>query len=156
WARGRVSNQGLRAHGFGQKLYLRWPGGNLPDWGSAVPRTVLDNAIRDVAIESGATALDGLRAVDVRWEYGKVAAVVFTRGKEHVEIGCERLVIADGVRSQLGRVVGREWHRDTVYGVAARSYSDSTMFEDPWISSHLELRDEAGEVLSGYGWVFPL
>ena len=156
WARGRVSNQGLRAHGFGQKLYLRWPGGNLPDWGSAVPRTVLDNAIRDVAIESGAIALDGLRAVDVRWESGKVAAVVFKRGKEHVEIGCERLVIADGVRSQLGRVVGREWHRDTVYGVAARSYSDSTMSEDPWISSHLELRDEAGEVLSGYGWVFPL
>ncbi len=156
WARGRAYNQGLRAHGFGQTLYLTWPGGNLPNWGSAVPRTILDNQIREVAIESGATALDGLRAVDVRWESGKVSAVVFKRGKEHVEIGCERLVIADGVRSQLGRAVGREWHRDTAYGVAARSYSDSTMSEDPWISSHLELRDETGEVLSGYGWIFPL
>ncbi len=30
------------------------------------------------------------------------------------------------------------------------------MSDDPWISSHLELRDEAGKVLSGYGWIFPL
>ena len=30
------------------------------------------------------------------------------------------------------------------------------MSEDPWISSHLELRDEEGKVLSGYGWIFPL
>src|SRR5690606_34637704 len=62
WARGRAYNQGLRAHGFGQRLYLKWRGGSLPNWGSAVPRTILDNAIRDVAIESGASALDGLRA----------------------------------------------------------------------------------------------
>ena len=30
------------------------------------------------------------------------------------------------------------------------------MSDDPWISSHLELRGEDGEMLSGYGWVFPL
>ena len=156
WARGRAHNIGLRAHGFGQTLHLRWPGGSLPDWGSAVQRTVLDNAIRDVAIASGATALEGLRAVDVRWQDGKVSAVVFRRGGELHEIGCERLVIADGVRSQLGRVVGREWHRDTAYGVAARAYVDSTMSDDPWISSHLELRGADGEILSGYGWIFPL
>ena len=30
------------------------------------------------------------------------------------------------------------------------------MSDDPWISCHLELRDEAGKVLSGYGWIFPL
>ena len=156
WARGRAYNTGLRAHGFGQTLHLRWPGGSLPDWGSAVQRTVLDNAIRDVAIASGATALERLRAVDVRRQDGKVSAVVFRRGKELHEIGCERLVIADGVKSQLGRVVGREWHRDTAYGVAARAYVDSTMSDDPWISSHLELRGTSGEILSGYGWIFPL
>lgn len=156
WARGRAHNIGLRAHGFGQTLHLRWPGGSLPDWGSAVPRTVLDNAIRDVAISSGATALERLRAVDVRWQDGKVSAVVFRRGTELHEIGCERLVIADGVKSQLGRVVGRQWHRDTAYGVAARAYIDSTMSDDPWISSHLELRGADGEILSGYGWIFPL
>ena len=49
-----------------------------------------------------------------------------------------------------------QWHRDTVYGVAGRSYIESAMSDDPWISSHLELRGEDGELLSGYGWIFPL
>jgi flavin-dependent dehydrogenase len=71
-------------------------------------------------------------------------------------VDCRRLIVADGVRSPLGKVLGREWHRDTVYGVAGRSYVTSTMSDDPWISSHLELRGEKGEVLSGYGWLFPL
>ena len=60
------------------------------------------------------------------------------------------------MRSPLGKVLGREWHRDTVYGVAGRSYVTSTMSDDPWISSHLELRGTGGEILSGYGWIFPL
>jgi flavin-dependent dehydrogenase len=66
------------------------------------------------------------------------------------------LVVADGVRSPLGRVLGREWHRETAYGVAARGYVDSGRSDDEWISSHLELRGSDGELLSGYGWVFPL
>ena len=51
---------------------------------------------------------------------------------------------------------GRRWHKDTAYGVAARAYVKSGRADDPWISSHLELRGAAGELLSGYGWVFPL
>jgi geranylgeranyl reductase family protein len=158
WVRTHAVNQGLRAHGFGQTLELRWPGGSLPDWGSAVARTELDDHLRTVAIKSGATAVDGMRAVDVRrGSGGRVAAVVF-RGPEgaQVEIACRRLVVADGVRSPLGKVLGREWHRDTVYGVAGRSYVASERSDDQWISSHLELRDAAGTVLSGYGWIFPL
>jgi flavin-dependent dehydrogenase len=64
--------------------------------------------------------------------------------------------VADGVRSPLGRVLGREWHRETAYGVAARGYVRSGRSDDEWISSHLELRGVEGELLSGYGWVFPL
>ena len=60
------------------------------------------------------------------------------------------------MRSPLGKLLGREWHRDTVYGVAGRAYVDSAMADDPWISSHLELRGEDGDILSGYGWIFPL
>jgi flavin-dependent dehydrogenase len=56
----------------------------------------------------------------------------------------------------VGRLLGRVWHRETAYGVAARSYVKSGRSDDEWISSHLELRDEEGELLSGYGWVFPL
>ena len=156
WLRAHTVNQGLRAHGFGQTLLLPWPGGTLPDWGSAVARTELDDHLRTTAIKAGATAVDGARAVDVRRDGDRVAAVVFKRGEETWEIGCRRLVVADGVRSPLGRVLGREWHRDTVYGVAGRSYVDSARADDPWISSHLELRGRDGEILSGYGWIFPL
>ncbi len=156
WLRAHTVNQGLRAHGFGQTLLLPWPGGNLPDWGSAVARTELDDHLRTTAIKSGATAVDGHRAVDVRREGDRVAAVVFKTDAGPVEIACRRLVVADGVRSPLGKALGREWHRETVYGVAGRSYVASGMSDDPWISSHLELRGEDQKILSGYGWIFPL
>ncbi|TIC88200.1 geranylgeranyl reductase family protein [Nocardioides sp. GY 10113] len=159
WVRSHTVNQGLRAHGFGQTLHLNWPGGNLPDWGSAVARTELDDHLRTVATKSGVVGIDGARAVDARLDGDRVAAVVFERGGrdgERFEIECERLVVADGVRSPLGKVLGREWHRETVYGVAGRSYVTAEAADDPWISSHLELRGLDGEVLSGYGWLFPL
>jgi geranylgeranyl reductase family protein len=156
WLRAHTVNQGLRAHGFGQTLLLPWPGGSLPDWGSAVARTELDDQLRTTAIKAGARAIDGARAVDVRRDGDRVTGVVFARGDETLVVSCRRLVVADGVRSPLGKLLGREWHRDTVYGVAGRSYVTSTMSDDPWISSHLELRGERGEVLSGYGWIFPL
>src|SRR5215218_3463471 len=77
WVRGRARNRGLRAAGFGQEWQLPWPGGAFPDHGSAVPRTALDARIREVAIDSGATPLDGARAVDVERDGDRVAAVVF-------------------------------------------------------------------------------
>jgi geranylgeranyl reductase family protein len=156
WLRSHTVNHGLRAHGFGQTLLLPWPGGSLPAHGSAVARTELDDHLRSTALKAGATGIDGARAVDVRRDGDRVAAVVLESDGERFEIGCRRLVVADGVRSPLGKALGRQWHRDTVYGVAARSYVDSAMHDDPWISSHLELRDADGAVLSGYGWIFPL
>lgn len=161
WVRSHAVNRGLRAHGFGQTLELPWPGPGrsgtgLPAYGSAVARTELDDHLRTTALKAGATGLDGARAVDVVWDHGRVRAVVFEVDGERVEVACRRLVVADGVRSPLGRLLGRVWHRDTVYGVAARSYVTSARHDDPWISSHLELRDAAGAVLSGYGWIFPL
>lgn len=153
WVRSHTVNQGLRAHGFGQTLHLPWPGGHLPDWGSAVARTELDDHLRTTALDAGATGLEDARAVDVRMDGDRVGAVVFKDGRE---VACRRLIVADGVRSPLGKVLGREWHRDTVYGVAGRCYVKSTRADDPWISSHLELRGEQDEILSGYGWIFPL
>jgi geranylgeranyl reductase family protein len=157
WVRARGRNRGLRAAGFGQTLLLPWPGGSLPDHGGAVPRLELDARIREVALDSGAVPLEGARAVDVVRDGDRVAAVVFAvaGGTTHT-VRCERLIVADGARSTLGRLLGREWHRDTAFGVAARGYVKSGRSDDEWISSHLELRGEQGEVLAGYGWVFPL
>ena len=156
WVRAHTVNHGLRAHGFGQTLLLPWPGGSLPAYGSAVARTELDDHIRTTALKSGAIGIDGARAVGVQLDGGRVSSVRFESEGETFELGCNRLVVADGVRSPVGKMLGRTWHRDTVYGVAGRSYIDSTMSDDPWISSHLELRGQDDEILSGYGWIFPL
>jgi geranylgeranyl reductase family protein len=157
WVRGSARNRGLRAAGFGQELLLPWPGGSLPDHGGAVPRTELDDRIRSVALDDGALPIEGARAVDVERDGDRVTAVVFAAAEgTPFRVGCSRLVVADGARSTLGRILGREWHRDTAYGVAARGYVRSGRADDEWISSHLELRGTEGELLSGYGWVFPL
>ncbi|HEY6798365.1 MAG TPA: geranylgeranyl reductase family protein [Kineosporiaceae bacterium] len=157
WLDGRAGNRGLRASGFGQELYLPWPDGRLPARGAAVSRAELDTAVRDVALAWGAVGLQSARAVDVERDGDRVSGVVVaTRDGARHTIACRRLVVADGARSQLGRLLGRRWHRDTAYGVAARGYVRSGRADDPWISSHLELRGDAGELLSGYGWVFPL
>ncbi len=157
WVRAHGRNKGLRAAGFGQELLLPWPGGSLPDHGGAVPRTELDARIRQVALDDGATGLEGARAVGVTRDGERVTAVDFTRPDgSTTTVRCRKLVVADGVRSPLGRVLGREWHRETAYGVAARGYVTSGRSDDEWISSHLELRGTEGELLSGYGWVFPL
>ena len=157
WLGDRPRNRGLRAAGFGQLLYLPWPGGSLPDHGSAAPRLALDAAIRQVAIDSGARTLEAARARGVdRDASGRVTAITATTPDGPLTITCRRLVVADGARSQLGRMLGREWHRDTAYGVAARGYIASERSDDEWISSHLELRGTDDRILSGYGWIVPL
>jgi geranylgeranyl reductase family protein len=160
WLAAHPTNLGLRACGFGQELYLPWPGGSLPGTGSAVPRTELDTRIRAEALQRGAVGVQDARAVDVVRDGDRVSAVVFTRGsgaaQQTFSIGCRRLVVADGARSQLGRVLGRSWHQSTAFGVAARAYVKSGRSDDGWITSHLELRGAENELLSGYGWVFPL
>ena len=162
WLEGRARNKGLRAAGFDQELYLPWPGGNLPNYGGAAPRLELDAAIRQVAIDAGVDVMEGMRAIDAVMDGEKVAGVVFktasSKGSstENVTIHCLRLIVADGAKSQLGRTLGRKWHRSTAFGVAARGYIKSHRSDDEWISSHLELRGEKNELLSGYGWVFPL
>lgn len=152
---GPTRNWGLRAAGFGRELYLPWPGGSFPSFGGAMPRLTLDAGIRDAAVQAGARTITG-RAVSADSRGERVTEVLVRTAAGEERISCERLVVADGAKSQIGRRLGRVWHRDTAYGVAARGYIDSNRSDDPWISSHLELRGADAEILSGYGWVFPL
>jgi len=154
WLDGRVRHRGLRMSGFGADVEIEWPGPSFPSTGSAVPRTELDERIRQVAVDAGARMLLGVKAVDVeRDATGRVTSVTLDDG---TSVGCRELIVADGARSTLGRVLGRQWHKETVYGVAIRGYVASPRTNEPWITSHLELRSPAGEVLPGYGWIFPL
>ena len=56
----------------------------------------------------------------------------------------------------LARLQAGSYAASAAVREAGRAYVTSRMSDDPWISSHLELRGEKGEILSGYGWVFPL
>jgi geranylgeranyl reductase family protein len=154
WLDGRIRHHGLRLAGFGGEVEVRWPGPSLPETSSAVPRTELDDRVRKAAEASGAAMLLGCKAVDVKRDSaGRVTAVVLADGRR---VACRWLIVADGARSTLSRVLGRRWHQQTVYGVAARAYLGSPRSEEPWIYSDLELRGVDGQVLPGYGWIFPL
>ena len=154
WLDGHIRHHGLRMAGFGADVQVPWPGRSFPAVSSAVPRTELDDRIRKAAEASGAGMLLGRKAVDVaRDRAGRVEAVLLADG---TRVRCRWLIVADGARSPLGRALGRRWHRQTVYGVAVRGYLTSPRSAEPWISSDLELRSPEGQVLPGYGWIFPL
>lgn len=156
WARARAANRGLRMAGFGREAELVWPECSFPQFGSAIPRTELDDKLRRTAIAAGARMLQGAQAVGVNRDGDGVSAVTLrTAGGMH-EINCGKLIVADGVRSPLGKLLGRAWHREKAYGVAARAYITSARSDDEWITSHLELRADDRALVPGYGWVFPL
>lgn len=154
WLDTRIRHRGLRMAGFGAAVEVAWPGPSFPSTGSAVPRTELDDRIRSVAADDGAKMLLGTKAVGVEHDSsGRVETLTLDSGEE---VGVGTLIVADGARSTLGRALGRQWHQQTVYGVAVRGYLTSPRSDEPWITSHLELRSPEGKVLPGYGWIFPL
>ncbi|MBY0441516.1 MAG: geranylgeranyl reductase family protein, partial [Mycobacteriaceae bacterium] len=154
WLATRIQHQGLRISGFGSSLEIPWPGKSFPTTGSAVTRLELDDQIRKVAENSGARMVLGVKAVGIQHDsLGNVASV---RLANSAEVHCRYLIVADGARSSLGRALGRQWHQETVYGVAVRGYLSTPRSGDPWLTSHLELRGFDGTLLPGYGWIFPL
>jgi flavin-dependent dehydrogenase len=109
WLAGRIRHDGLKLDGFGSSVEVRWPGPSFPDGSSAVPRTELDDRVRQVAEESGASMLLGHKAIDVtRDSAGRVTTVILADGSR---VACRWLIVADGARSPLGRVLGRQWHQ---------------------------------------------
>jgi menaquinone-9 beta-reductase len=154
WLAGRIQHRGLRMSGFGGELEVEWPGPSFPSHSSAVARLELDDRIRKVAEESGARMLLGTKVVGVHHDSSR--RVTSLTLADRTEVSCDQLIVADGARSTLGRKLGRRWHQDTVYGVAARGYLTTERSDDPWLTSHLELRSPDGAVLPGYGWIFPL
>lgn len=153
WLGGRVRHRGLRMSGFGADVEIEWPGPSFPPTSSAVPRTELDERIRQVAVDDGAQMLLGVKAVGVEHDStGRATSVTLEDG---TAVGCRELIVADGVRSTLGRVLGREWHKETVYGVAIRGYVASPRTNEPWITSHLELRSPPARSYPGTAGSFP-
>lgn len=141
-------NRGLKLHGFGGDVVAPWPRGE----GSASPRSTFDAMLVDAASRAGADVRQNTAATGVQFDGSAISAVETTGGV----VRTRWVVVADGVRSPFGRLLGRQWHRGQVYGIAARSYCASPFADEPWMHSHVELRDADGEIQPGYGWIFPL
>jgi flavin-dependent dehydrogenase len=56
----------------------------------------------------------------------------------------------------MGRELGVTRNKAWPMGMALRGYYTSARHDEPWIDSHLDIRDPKGKVVPGYGWVFPL
>lgn len=151
-AASHYASRGLKLHGFGGSVTAPWPDTMFGQVGSAMPRMELDAKLVQHAREAGVQVWEGAAASDPQLSAGRVASIQV--GSERVR--CKHLIVADGVRSTLGKALGRQWHKNEVYGIAARSYCHTPRGAEPWIHSHLELRDEHGKVQPGYGWIFPL
>ena len=151
------SNRGLKLHGFGGSVEAPWPDSPFGTQGSAMPRAGFDNLLFEFAqshIE--VTTWENATAETPVFTGSRLTAVEVNHRGQTRTVTAGHVIVADGVRSTFGKKLGRVWHRDEVYGIAARSYCASPQSDEPWIHSHLELRDEEGTVQPGYGWIFPL
>ena len=151
---------GLRSIAFGRTLELEWP--DTPDFprhGYVVTRHDLDDLVAQRAVKAGATSAAGLRGrgADRRARPGPGRGRDARRSNGRtVEVRGRFVVVADGANSRFGRALGTQRDRSYPQGMAIRGYFASPRHDEPWIESHLDIRDRAGNVLPGYGWIFPV
>ncbi len=158
---------GLRAYGFGRCLEMPWPEHpNFPGYGYTITRHDLDGMVADHAARAGATLLQGTEVVDPVVDeratslepLPSLTGVTVKEGGSDATrtIKARYVVVADGSNSRVGRVLGTARRRELPMGMALRGYYRSDRHDDPFIESHLDIRDEDGDVVPGYGWIFPM
>jgi len=148
---------GLRAYA-GNELFveMNWPDhSRYPNWGGVIRRRDLDSQVADLARKQGVEILEKTEATPVV-EEGQLLAVDLSHGGDTERIEPEYVVIADGSLNRFGRELGSVRRRDYPMGLAARGYYASPRSSDPFLESQLDIRDDKGDTMPGYGWVFPL
>ena len=157
WVRDHTVNRGCGRTASARPCCCPGPAASLPDHGSAVPRTELDDRIRTDAIDAGADRPRGRQG-------GRRAASRAAGSRPSRSCAATRPSRSSASGWSWPTACARGWARCSAAsgtrtpctpwrGAATSTRAQS---DDPWISSHLELRGEQGEVLPGYGWIFPL
>jgi geranylgeranyl reductase family protein len=149
---------GLRSIAHGVTLELEWPEHpEFPSYGYVVRRRELDDMVAGAAVKAGATIWQGAEAVAPVVENGLLTgAAVAVDGGPHEPVRARYVIVADGANSRFGRALGTARNRTFPLGMAIRGYFTSPFHDEPWIESHLDIRDRDGNHLPGYGWVFPV
>jgi geranylgeranyl reductase family protein len=150
---------GLRSIAHGMTLELAWPDHpDFPGYGYVVRRSELDQMVAERAVKAGATLWPATEALAPTLERGIVGGAVVRRvdtGTDEV-VRARYVIVADGANSRFGRALGTARDRSYPLGMAIRGYFTSPYHDEPWIESHLDLRDRDGNHLPGYGWIFPV
>jgi flavin-dependent dehydrogenase len=109
-------------------------------------------------VKAGATLWTGAEALAPTLDGGLVTGAVVRHGggASPEPVRARYVVVADGANSRFGRALGTARDRSYPLGMAVRGYFRSPYHDEPWIESHLDLRDRHGNHLPGYGWVFPV
>lgn len=157
---------GLRAFGFGATLEMNWPEHpKFPNYGYTITRFNLDGLVAEHAQAQGATLLNGVEVLDLLEPTDspggglKAAKGVVVKEKDTgavAELRARYVIVGDGQNSRMGRELGVTRNKDWPMGMALRGYYTSARHDEPWIDSHLDIRDPQGKVVPGYGWIFPL
>jgi menaquinone-9 beta-reductase len=162
---------GLRTHAYGKVLDLAWPEHpSFPSYGYVITRHDLDAIINERAVKAGATVWQGTEAVEpilaslaspaspgAEALPSCVGAMVKDKATGQTRpVQARYVVVADGANSRFGRALGTARDRSQPMGMALRGYYTSPGHDQPFIESHLDIRDDDGKVVPGYGWIFPL
>jgi menaquinone-9 beta-reductase len=160
---------GLRAFGFGRSVEMPWPEHpHFPSYGYTITRHDLDGLVAERAVKAGATLLMGTEVVAPTVDEAGAAAapgalptltgvtVKDTESGTVRPLQARYVVVADGANSRVGRMLGTNRRRDLPMGMALRGYYTSERHDDPFIESHLDIRDSEGNMVPGYGWIFPM
>ena len=151
---------GLRSIGHGITLELAWPEHpDFPPYGYVVRRSELDEMVANARGEGRRDPLAGHRGdrAPGRGRPGRRARSSATRTPAPTgRSGPAYVIVADGANSRFGRALGTSRNRTYPLGMAIRGYFTSPLHDDPWIESHLDIRDREGNHLPGYGWIFPV
>ena len=67
----------------------------------------------------------------------------------HHEVRARYTVVADGANSRFGRALGTSRDRHYPIGMALRGYFRSPRHDEPFIESHLDIRDASGDGRAG-------
>ena len=147
---------GLRAYSSELVLEMEWPDHPVfPKWGGVIRRADLDLQVARLAEKQGVAVRQHTTARP-HLDEGRIGSVELSGNGESEVVRPKVVVVADGSLSRFGRALGAGRDRGRPYGLAARAYFASQMSTDGFLESQLDLRDQSGATVPGYGWVFPL
>lgn len=122
---------------------------DMPRYAKVVPIKALNQALLNLALESGATILEGWRAINFAVENNWVTVIAGTKDTTRT-VRARLLIGADGVNSIVTRrLKGSAWS-ETQRIIAARAQYDYVSVNPSQASLYFD-----SESFPGYGWIFP-